>query len=39
MQYGEDKDHLVTPDMASVVSSDEGDDADIIDAERTDSDD
>ena len=39
VQYGEDKDHLITPDMSSVASSDKGDDAGEIDAEREDSDD
>ena len=39
VQYGEDGDHLITPDMASVASSDTGDDTDKVDAERTDSDD
>ena len=39
VQYGEDKDHLITPDMASVTSSDKGDDANKVDADRTDSDD
>ena len=39
VQYGEDKDHLITPDMPSVTSADKDDDTDTVDADRTDSDD
>ena len=38
VQYGEDKDHLTTPDMPSVTSTDKADDTDAVDADRTDSD-
>ena len=39
VQYGEDKDHLVTPDMPSVTGSVQGKDAGEVETDRTDSDD
>ena len=39
VQYGADEDNLITPDMASVTTSNKSDDTDKVDTDRADSDD